>query len=74
MTVFPISWHRQNLVNIRAHLTARRAELSRLQDTIARIESDVVFAEQQLSEASRRGLSGFDPEKLLKPKRKKRDA
>ena len=68
MSVYPIEWHETTLATRKASLVRKYAELARLNAEIKRDEDEILFRQEQIDEAKRRGLAGFDNEKLLKKK------
>lgn len=65
MAKMPIEWHRQCLVNLLAHLLQERDKVERAKASLERSESDFKRASDQLAEAERRGLDGYDADRFL---------
>lgn len=61
----PLEWHRQNCANSIESLAEKRRQIQRMQYDLERHEADVRFHEQQIAEATKRGLEGFDRDRFL---------
>ena len=63
---FPIKWHLGNMAAMlqTASEHERRAKYS--QAAADALRSEVAFLQTQIAEAERRGMDGFDSDKLLK--------
>ncbi len=69
MSKMPLSWHKQNLENQIIHFSHEEEQVARALRDLERSRKQVQFAREQIEEAERRGLEGFDAERLLKGKR-----
>lgn len=65
----PLDWHRECLSNNLKHLTSEQATLHRVREAVKRDQQDCNFYRDQLIEAERRGLDGFDRERFMKKKK-----
>ena len=64
---FPIKWHKDSLTNMTAHWLRER---KLAEETLARCtkgEADIQHYAKQIAEAERRGMEGFDRDRLMKP-------
>ena len=61
-----IKWHEECLKNMLASLARDDDEVSRLQSYADRLRDDCNVLEIQIAEAKRRGMDGFDADRLLK--------
>ena len=70
----PIAWHQECLSNHGRHLTEKRKsvanDIARLQRELADSEQRYRFLERQIEEARKRGMAGFDSERLLVARKK----
>jgi len=64
MAKFPMAWHRSVLENMRGSLARKDAQLAQLQAQVAASRVTVCKYEAQITEAERRGLDEFDPERF----------
>ena len=69
MAKFPVEWHRQCLTNAESSLAEDEKKLARYAADVDRARARVKFMRRQIAEADARGLDGFDPERLLIPRR-----
>lgn len=67
----PLEWHKQCLVNQMRNLQEKEQHLARMVDDVLRNRKMVEFSTSQVREAERRGLDGYDDERLLKPRKPK---
>jgi hypothetical protein len=65
----PIAWHEECLNNQRHSYERRLVELDRLQGEVERFRIAVTIYEQQIAEAKRRGMEGFDRDRFMKSRR-----
>lgn len=65
MGKFSLEWHRNCLKNMEAHLAREEQVLIRANAAIVRTRERVDFTRNQIAEAERRGLDGFDADRLL---------
>jgi hypothetical protein len=63
---FPIKWHRGNMA---AMLQTASAYERRAKAAADALRSEVAFLQTQIAEAERRGMDGFDSDKLLKKRK-----
>ena len=66
MAKMPMDWHKQSLLNSRISLATAERQVSRQMEAIQRQRERVEFYEQQVREAEKRGLDGFDGERFMK--------
>jgi hypothetical protein len=66
----PLDWHRECLSNSEVSLARERETLERQRLLVHRLQDAVELRKRQLSEAERRGLTEFDPERFLKSRTK----
>jgi hypothetical protein len=71
MAKFSLSWHKVNLLASKNYLAQQQKQLERMQADIERLKKSVAFAETQVAEAEKRGITEFDADRFLVPKRKK---
>ena len=64
----PIAWHESCLANSKAWLKEKEEELARTQAEVDRNREDIRKCEEQVSEAKRKGLDGFDRDRFGKTK------
>ncbi len=64
--VMLLAWHEECLRNARRSLADREASAARLAEEIARLRAEAEHHALQIEEATRRGLQGFDRDRLLK--------
>ncbi|HEV7216858.1 MAG TPA: hypothetical protein VGP33_17260, partial [Chloroflexota bacterium] len=60
-----LAWHRESIINIRYSLDDRERQLARLSADVENMRERLAFYKAQLAEADRRGMDGFDNDKLL---------
>jgi molecular chaperone GrpE (heat shock protein) len=60
-----LAWHRESIINIRYSLDDRERQLARLSADVENMRERLAFYKAQLAEADRRGMDGFDSDKLL---------
>lgn len=65
ITKFPLEWHRECLANHRATISRQQVELERLKAEVQRSVVEAEFYAVQIEEAERRGMDGFDKDRLL---------
>ena len=63
--MFSISWHENCLENSRRSVDELKQQIARLNRELTQKEQRVAWAEIQIEEAKRRGLTEFDPDKFL---------
>ena len=61
----PIDWHRRGLASLSASLAEREAKLARQIADMERTRAARDLLRRQIAEAERRGLDGFDADRLL---------
>lgn len=64
-----IEWHEECLNNHRNNLIRMEEELKRMKENFERSMNDYMFHEQQVEEAKKKGMDGFDGEKFLKSRK-----
>ncbi len=69
MAKMGIDWHRNNLANQNIHIWANERRLASLKAEIERATKDADHLANQIIEATRRGLDGFDSDRFLKAKK-----
>jgi len=52
-------------------ISGKLAEIERMKREIARTQAEIDRLDEQIAEAERRGLDGFDEERFMKPRPKK---
>ena len=62
---FPIDWHENCLQNLKNSLSEAEQRFRRERAKLDKLEADVVFYQNQIDEARRRKLDGFDSDRLL---------
>jgi hypothetical protein len=65
-----LEWHRQCLVNLRATLEDRKSALARMTADVERLRGEVALLDRQIQVAEERGMDAFDPNRLLRSKKK----
>lgn len=65
----PVQWHIQCNVNRTATRDAYQRQIEKLQADVARINTDIEVAEHQIVHAVLEGLTEFDCDRYLKPKK-----
>ncbi len=63
---FSISKHESHLTNAKASLAQEEARLAKMTMTVQRLRDQVEQYEQQIVEAKRRKLDGFDSDRFMK--------
>lgn len=66
-----IEWHEDGLRHSLVYEDVERAKLKRMQEALGRLEERNAFYAKQIEEAKRRGLTRFDPDRFMIPKRRK---
>jgi hypothetical protein len=67
---FPIKWHKDSLTNMTAHWQRERKLAEETLARCVRADLDIKHYAKQIAEAERRGMEGFDRDRLLKPNNK----
>ena len=62
---FPMDWHRDCFKNVTAHVAGLRRDVERRANELAKSESELARYAEQIAEAEKRGLDGFDRDKFL---------
>lgn len=65
----PIAWHRECLQNATDTLARAEAALAEQQVSVSRIKTSVELSIRQLAEAERLGITEFDPDTFLVPRK-----
>lgn len=65
MKVFSIAWHENCLENSRRSVDELKEQIARLNRELTKKEQRVAWAEIQITEAKRRGLEEFDPDRFM---------
>jgi len=60
----PLSWHKQNLLNMRYSLHAAEARVELASKDRDKIRQSLALAEEQIALAETRGLTEYDNERL----------
>ena len=60
-----MDWHRESFRHQSASLERRRKEAAQLAVAIKLREQEVTFYAEQIAEADKRGLDGFDADRLM---------
>lgn len=68
----PLAWHKQCLVNATLSAQSMRESLKRQIESCERLEEENRFSAQQIAEAERKGMDGFDPDRFMANRRVKR--
>lgn len=71
MSKFPLEWHKQCLKNLRSGLVDAERRVTLAVEHADRLRADVAFREAQIAAAEARGLTEYDPERLLVQRAKK---
>lgn len=71
MSKMSIEWHEQCLRNQNTHLTHEEQVLQQQAERVARLRREFFSYEDQIAEAKRRGMDGFDRERLLVKRERK---
>lgn len=66
--VRPMAWHREALVNWRLNHERQRQSVDAQQRAFDRAQVNLDFYAAQIAEADKRGVAGFDPDRLMKPR------
>lgn len=66
-----IQWHETALKNATEQLTFMREAIARAERDYARTLESCMFRRKQIDEARRRGMHGFDPDRLMVRKAKR---
>lgn len=61
----PISWYEERLFDLRRSCDSAAEDIARARTRWAWLMARVLFLEDQIKEAKRRGLAEFDADKLL---------
>lgn len=69
MSKFPIAWHRRCQMARMNSLVERQHLAHDLRREIERLQADITFTDRQIAEAEKRGLTEFDSEKFLRPRK-----
>ena len=64
----PIALHEEDLANLRRLLNEAAVRLNVARTEFMRWAASVTLAENQIVEAKRRGMTEFDPDRLLVPR------
>lgn len=65
MSKMDIEWHEECAANAERSVSTRRTTLVRELDRLIADEADVRFYREQIAEAKRRGVTGFDRERMM---------
>lgn len=65
----PMEWHRQCLENMISNLSTEEDRVNRAVRDLNRSRIEVATYREQIIEAERRGMDGFDAERLLKKRK-----
>ena len=66
-----VEWYEKMLENKQAFYERRQNEAARLQKDVAICGQEILFLAEQIAEAKRRGMTGFDCDRLLVKRTKK---
>ena len=66
---FLVTTHEQHLKNMQAHLERQWERVESLKKDAIRMEAGCLKLEQQIAEAKRRGMDGFDAERFMKTRK-----
>lgn len=72
MTKMPLNWHKNCLSNQLASLAEAERTLKRAQDKVTGLDNSTQFYKKQIAEAEQRGLDGFDRDRFMIPRPKKK--
>lgn len=72
MTKMPLDWHKECLKNQLEYLSEKERALERIRNEVTDLDNDTQFYKEQIAEAKRRGLDGFDRDRFMIPKPKKK--
>ena len=72
MTKMPLDWHKNCLKNQLAYLAERERALERIRDEVTDLDKSTQFYKEQIAEAEQRGLDGFDRDRFMIPRPKKK--
>lgn len=65
MTKQPLQWHEECLKKAKRFAAEAEQKALQARDLADRMTKDIEIREQQIAEAKKRGLSGFDQERFL---------
>lgn len=71
MSKFPIQWHEDCLRNWKHTLDKERERIERMQRNYEQQLTEWYCYEDQITEAKRRGVDGFDRDRFMKERKKK---
>ncbi len=62
---FPMDWHRECFKNVSAHVEGLRRDVARKTAELERSEIELARYAEQIAEAEKRGVDGFDRDRFL---------